>query len=108
MKSFIFLVNSIDQLTMHLSPYFQGMDQTLVEMLKEPIKLPSILKNVDLNANINLVNYEVNSSNELNTISNNQRVLVVPETITKKGDNNATIAIKRLYDSCMREGKYCL
>ena len=84
------------------------MDQKLVEMLKEPIKLPSILNNLDLHANINTVNYEMNKSNELNTIPNNQRLLVVPDTIIKKGDNNATIAIKRLYDSCMREGKYCL
>ena len=93
---------------MHSYPYFQGMDQKLVEMLKEPIKLPSILSNVDLNTNINSVNYEVNNSNELNTISSNRRVHVVPDIITKKGDNNATIAIKRLYDSCMREGKYGL
>ena len=84
------------------------MDQKLVEMLKEPIKLPFILNNLDLHANINTVSYEMNKSNELNTIPNNQGLLVVPDTIIKKGDNNATIAIKRLYDSCMREGKYCL
>ena len=82
------------------------MDQKLVEMLKEPIKLPSILNNVNFNANINTVNYEMNNSNEVNTISNNQRLLSMPQTITIKGDNNATIAIKRLYDSCMREGIY--
>ena len=82
------------------------MDQKLVEMLKEPIKLPSILNNVNFNANINTVNYEMNNSNKVNTISNNQRLLSMPQTITIKGDNNATIAIKRLYDSCMREGIY--
>ena len=82
------------------------MDQKLVEMLKEPIKLPSFVNNVNFNANINAVNYEMNNSNELNTISNNQRLLSMPQKITIKGDNNATIAIKRLYDSCMREGIY--
>ena len=73
------------------------MDAKLVSMLKEPIRLPTDGMNTD-----------IVSSNGGPTIHS----AFIPPLSAKpvehtEGDNNATIAIKRLYDSCMREGKCC-
>ena len=73
------------------------MDAKLVSMLKEPIRPPTNVMETDIVRN--------------NGGSSSHGAFIHPSSAEPlehaKGDNNATIAIKRLYDSCMREGKCC-
>ena len=72
------------------------MDAKLVSMLKQPIRFPTKVMGTDVVKN-NVV------------LSNDAAVSHLSSTVPSlfdKGDNNATIAIKRLYDSCMREGNW--
>ena len=82
------------------------MDKKLVEMLKEKIIFPSKVEDVDSGSKLNSINYRTNSRKD-HTINNFEPPgnPNVAEKISKnKSDNNATIAIKLLYDSCMKEG----
>ena len=83
------------------------MDKKLVGILTEAIKLPTLpLENVpDLKTEDNLVNYRVDSRNTMNIASASQNSPLLVHDKIVEADNNATIAIKLLYDSCMREGK---
>ena len=70
------------------------MDAKLVSMLKEPIRFPTNIMGTDVVKN----NVGLSNDAAVSHLSS-----AVPSVVAK-GDNNATIAIKRLYDSCMREG----
>lgn len=82
------------------------MDKKLVEMLKEKIIFPSKIGGIDSGTKLNSINYRTNSRTDHTTMNSKQPGnLLVSEKISKnKSDNNATIAIKLLYDSCMKEG----
>ena len=80
------------------------MDQKLVAMLKEKIVFPSTIESADFGSMVNSINYRTSSRKEPNDISSQN--LFLNERLSKlPSDNNATIAIKILYDSCMKEGK---
>ena len=87
--------------------YLQGMDKKLVEMLKEKIIFPSKVGGMDTETKLNSINYRTNSRTDHTTMNSKQPGnLPVSEQVSKlQSDNNATIAIKILYDSCMKEGK---
>ena len=80
------------------------MDQKLVAMLKEKIVFPSTIENANFGSMVNSINYRTSSRKEPDDISSQSHLL--NEKLSKMpSDNNATIAIKILYDSCMKEGK---
>ena len=83
------------------------MDQKLVSMLKEKIVFPSTIENTDFGSMVNSINYRTSSRKELDGVrSKNLLSSLSNEKVLKlQSDNNATIAIKILYDSCMKEGK---
>ena len=83
------------------------MDKKLVEMLKEKIIFPPKLEEITSGLKVSSMNYRTSSRKDSNTLSSRlPRNIVKNDYISKpKSDNNATIAIKILYDSCMKEGK---
>ena len=76
-------------------------------MLKEKIVFPSTIENTDFGSMVNSINYRTSSRKELDGVrSKNLLSSLSSEKVLKlQSDNNATIAIKILYDSCMKEGK---
>ena len=83
------------------------MDKKLVEMLKEKIIFPQKLEERTSSSKLSITNYRTSSRKDSNTLSSRlPRNIGNNDDISKpKSDNNATIAIKILYDSCMKEGK---
>ena len=83
------------------------MDKKLVEMLKEKIIFPQKLEEITSGSTMSTMNYRTSSRKDSNTLSSRlPRNIGNNDNISKpKSDNNATIAIKILYDSCMKEGK---
>ena len=83
------------------------MDKKLVEMLKEKIIFPQKMEETASGSKLSTMNYRTSSRIDSNTLSSRlPRNIVKNDSISKaKSDNNATIAIKILYDSCMKEGK---
>ena len=80
------------------------MDQKLVAMLKEQIAVSPTVENTSFGTMVNSVNYRTTRRNEPMDRSSENRA--VNKKLSKiPSDNNATIAIKILYDSCMKEGK---
>ena len=84
----------------------QEMDDKLVSMLKEPIRLPLS----ELQGNLENILATKKLDKTKDTAPNTARItdhpnIVGVEEVYNNWDNNATIAIKRLYASCMREGK---
>ena len=71
------------------------MDKNLVEMLKEPIRLNP--ENNDINEQNNII---IQSQNQGSSLPTPTPIRGQP----LKWDNNATVALKLLYASCMNEG----
>ena len=76
-------------------------------MLKEKIIFPQKLEEITSGSTLGTTNYRISSRRDSNKLSSRlPRNIVNNDNISKpKSDNNATIAIKILYDSCMKEGK---
>ena len=72
------------------------MDKNLVEMLKEPIRLNPENKNEQNN----IINQNIQSQNQGSSLPTPTPMRGQP----LKWDNNATVALKLLYASCMNEG----
>ena len=83
------------------------MDKKLVEMLKEKIIFPQEQEEITSGSKLSITNYRTSSRIDSNTLSSRlPKNILNDDNISKlKSDNNATIAIKILYDSCMKEGK---
>ena len=74
------------------------MDKNLVEMLKEPITLnPEIYHTNEQN---NIITQNIQSPNQDSNLPTPLPMRGQP----LKWDNNATVALKLLYASCMNEG----
>ena len=74
------------------------MDKNLVEMLKEPIRLNP--ENNDINEQNNIIIQNIQSSKQGSSLPTPTPIRGQP----LKWDNNATVALKLLYASCMNEG----
>ena len=76
-------------------------------MLKEKIIFPQKLEEITSGSKLSITNYRTSSRIDSNTLNSRlPRDILNNNYISKpKSDNNATIAIKILYDSCMKEGK---
>ena len=74
------------------------MDKNLVEMLKEPIRLNP--ENNDINEQNNMIIQNIQSPNQGSSLPTPTPQRGQPP----KWDNNATVALKLLYASCMNEG----
>ena len=78
------------------------MDKNLVEMLKEPIKLHQ--ENNDIKDQNNMIARNIQSPNQGSSLPTPTPMGGEPI----KWDNNATVALKLLYASCMNEGNIFL
>ena len=78
------------------------MDKNLVEMLKEPIKLNQ--ENNDIKQQNNMIARNIQSPNQGSSLPTHTPMAGEPI----KWDNNATVALKLLYASCMNEGNVLL